>query len=90
VESPRSTTVRSSSAARFGAAAVAFDELDVVLLDGLGEAQADVAAAGDDDPADRLVHAAQLGHHPADVGGGGDDEDFVAALDDGVAGRRDG
>ena len=63
---------------------VALDELDLVVgLECARQAQADVAAAGEQHALHRLVRLAQLAHHLADVLAGGDEEDFVVGLDDG-------
>jgi hypothetical protein len=65
---------------------VELDDLDLILLlQRQGEAQADVAPAGDHQALHRLVHLAQLAHHLPDVLGVGDAEHLVAGLHDGVA-----
>ena len=64
----------------------ALDDLHLVAaLDGLGQALADIAAAGDDDPLVAVVEPAHLAHYRADMGLGGDEEDFVVGLDHRVA-----
>ena len=74
----------------FGVMLVAVDHLHlVVVFDGAHDAVADVAAAGDHDALDALVHAPQLAHHLADVLGRRQAEHFVAGLDQRVAFRRD-
>src|ERR1017187_2101941 len=68
----------------FAAALVVLDDLDrVVALERARKPQADVAAARDHDPAYRLVLAAQLLHHLADILAGGEAEHLVAGLDHG-------
>src|SRR5690606_32871561 len=63
-----------------------FDDFYLVaVFDGLGQALADMAAAGDQDVLVAFVQAAHFAHHRADVGFGGDEEYFVIGLDYGVA-----
>jgi hypothetical protein len=86
VASPCSTRLRCSGRRRLGARRVALDHLDLVVgFQRGGDAGADVAAAGDHHPLDRLQHAPQLAHHRPDVLAGGEHEDLVAASIDRVA-----
>src|SRR5207244_3944020 len=62
----------------------------VVLLEGGGEAQADVAAAGDDDAARRVVGVAQFAHDAADVVARGQEEYLIPLLHHRVALGRNG
>ena len=76
----------SSSRSLPAAQRAALDDLHLVAaLDGLGQALADIAAAGDDDPLVAVVEPAHLAHYRADMGLGGDEEDFVVGLDHRVA-----
>ena len=59
------------------------------LLERLGDAQADIAAAGDHDPLDGLHRAPQLAHDGPDVFLGSEQEHFVTVFDDRLAGRHD-
>ncbi len=69
-----------------GAARVALDELHLVgLLERLGQAEAHVAAAGDDDAPRRVVAVAHLGHGAADVLLRGQEEHLVTLDDDRIA-----
>ena len=73
--------------ARFG---IALDELDlVVLLERLGEPEADVAAARDHQAPHRCSSFAHLAHDAAEIVARRDEEDLVALLDHGVAAGRD-
>src|SRR6185503_18115942 len=65
---------------------VALDELHLTrFLQRAGEAKADVAAAGEHDPADPRVLLAQLADDTPDVIAGCKEEDFVTLFDDGRA-----
>ena len=69
----------SSSETLRARARVALDQLHLVaLLERLRQAEADVAAAGDDDAARRVIAVAHLGHDAADVVAGGEEEHLVA------------
>ncbi len=69
----------------FGTARQAFDDFDVVcVFELLGEAVADVAAAGNHDAAGAGFFGAQFGYDRPDVFGGGGKQDFVAFDDDGL------
>ena len=74
----------------FGAVGFVFDDFDVVFgLELLGEAVADVAAAGDHDAAGARFFRTQFAHdgfHAVDVGG---KQDFIAFDDDGLRGGDD-
>ena len=89
--SPCSTMAFSSSSEmRRARARVALDELHlVVLLQRLREAEADVAAAGDDDAPHRIFVFAHLAHDAADVVARGEEEHLIAVFDDRVAVGRD-
>jgi len=66
-------------------ARIALDDLHLVVrLERLGEAEADVAAAGDDDAPRRVVGVAQFAHDAADVVARRQEEYLVALLHDGV------
>jgi hypothetical protein len=68
------------------ACVAALDHLHrVLVLQPLGQACPDVAAAGDHDALVGLVDAAQLGHHLADVLARRDEEHLVVGLDHRVA-----
>jgi hypothetical protein len=71
---------------------VAVDQLHFIVgrFQAPGQTLADVAAAGDHDPAHALVAAAHFLHDCADVLGGGDEENLVAVLDHRAAFRHDG
>ena len=68
------------------ALAALLDDLDLVGgLERLGQAPADVAAAGEHHPPQRLIGLAQLGHDLGDVLLGRDEEHLVLGLDHGLA-----
>ena len=74
-----------------GAFRIAFQDFDVVAsLDGLGQAVADVAAAGDDHALVVVLKTTQFAHDGADVVLGCNKEHFVIGFDNGVAFRNDG
>jgi len=69
---------------------VTLDELHLVVrLERLGEAEADVAAAGDHHPLHRILCLAHLAHHQTDVLASGEEKYLVAVLDHGIAPRHD-
>ena len=65
---------------------IAFDYLDLVgLLEGKRQAHADISAAGDDDPAHRVLQLAHFTHENPDILACGDEEDLVIFFNDGIA-----
>ena len=68
---------------------IALDQFHLIaLLERAGEAQADVAAAGDHQPPHRILAAPQLRQHAPQVILGRDEEDLVVLFDDGIADGR--
>ncbi len=73
-----------------GAGRVALDDLEVMIaLQALGQAGADIAAAGEQDPVDRFAQLAQLRHDRRDIARGRKEEDDIVDLDPRIAPGND-